>query len=67
MTIGDTYFHVFLSADKVTPETIRYGNAFLYVDYAMYLLLGGIFPDAQLRSGHRQISVHSGRRRGRSW
>ena len=43
MTIGDTYFHVFLSADKVTPETIRYGNAFLYVDYAMYLLLGGIF------------------------
>ena len=43
MTIGDTYFHVFLSADKITPETIRYGNAFLYVDYAMYLLLGGIF------------------------
>ena len=54
MTIGDTYFHVFLSADKVTPETIRYGNAFLYVDYAMYLLLGGIFL----------IAVHSGRRRG---
>lgn len=43
MTIGDAYFHIFLSADKVTPDTIRYGNAFLYVDYAMYLLLGGIF------------------------
>ena len=43
MTLGDTYFHIFLSADKVTPETIRYGNSFLTVDYAMYLLLGGIF------------------------
>ena len=43
MTIGDTYFHMFLSADKVTPDTIRYGNTFLYVDYATYLLLGGIF------------------------
>ena len=43
MTVGDTYFHIFLSADKVTAETVRYGNTFLYVDYAMYLLLGGIF------------------------
>ena len=43
LTIGDAYFHIFLSADKITEETIRYGNTFLYVDYAMYLLLGGIF------------------------
>ena len=43
MTIGDAYFHVFLSADKITPDTIRYGNSFLYVDYAMYPMLGGIF------------------------
>ncbi len=25
-----------LSADKVTPETIRYGNAYLHIDLAMY-------------------------------
>lgn len=43
MTLGDTYFHIFLSADKVTPETIRYGNSLLTVDYAMYFLLGAIF------------------------
>ncbi len=43
MTIGDAYFHVFLSADKITHDTIRYGNSFLYVDYAMYPMLGGIF------------------------
>lgn len=43
MTIDNAYFHIFLSADKITPETIRYGNTFLYVDYATYLMLGGIF------------------------
>ena len=37
------YLHVFLSADKVTEETIRYGNTFLYVDFSMYLFLGFIF------------------------
>ena len=43
LSIGDTYFHIFLSADKITPETIRCGNSILYVDYAMYIFLGGIF------------------------
>ena len=43
LSIGDTYFHIFLSADKITPDTIRYGNSILYVDYAMYVFLGGIF------------------------
>ena len=43
LSIGDTYFHIFLSADKVTPDTIRYGNSILYVDYAMYGFLGLIF------------------------
>ena len=37
------YLHVFLSADKVTEETVRYGNTFLYVDFSMYLFLGFIF------------------------
>ena len=43
MTVNDACFHIFLSADKVTADTIRYGNTFLRVDYTMYLLLGGIF------------------------
>ena len=37
------YLRVFLSADKVTEETVRYGNTLLYVDFAMYLFLGFIF------------------------
>lgn len=36
LTVNDLYFHVFLSADKVTAETVRFGNALLYVDFAMY-------------------------------
>ena len=42
-TIGDGYLYLFLSADKVTAETIRYGNTLLYVDFAMFLFLGFIF------------------------
>ena len=43
LTVNDLYLHVFLSADKVTEETIRYGNTFLYVDFAMFPFLGFIF------------------------
>ena len=37
------YLHLFLSADKVTADTIRFGNHFLYVDFSMYLLLCFLF------------------------
>ena len=43
LSIGGSYLKIFLSADKVTAETIRYGNTYLYVDLAMYLFLGFIF------------------------
>ena len=40
---NDFFYHIFLSADKVTPEAVRYGNALLYVDFALYLFLAFIF------------------------
>lgn len=43
LTVKDTYLHIFLSDEKVTAETVRFGNTLLYVDYAMYLFLGFIF------------------------
>ena len=43
LTLGSTYLRIFLSADKITADTVRYGNTYLYVDYAMYLFLGFIF------------------------
>ena len=43
LTINGAYLHIFLSADKVTPETIRYGNAYLHIDLAMYPFLAFIF------------------------
>ena len=43
LTINGAYLHIFLSADKVTADTIRFGNHFLYVDFSMYLLLCFLF------------------------
>lgn len=43
LSFGGSYLRIFLSVDKVTAETMRYGNTYLYVDLAMYLFLGFIF------------------------
>ena len=40
---NDFFYHIFLSADKVTAEAVRYGNSLLYVDFSMYLFLSFIF------------------------
>lgn len=42
-TINGAYLYLFLSADKVTAETVRFGNTLLYVDFTMFLFLGFIF------------------------
>ena len=43
LSINGLYLRVFLSADKVTPETIRYGNTLVYVDFGLFLLVGFIY------------------------
>ena len=43
LTINGAYLHIFLSADKISADTIRYGNTYLYVDLALYPFLGFIF------------------------
>ena len=43
LTIDGAYLHVFLSADKITADTIRCGNTYLYVDLALYPFLAFIF------------------------
>ena len=42
-SIGNFYLHLFLSADKVTADTIRFGNGYMRVDMSLMLLLGGVF------------------------
>ena len=42
-TIGGAYQYLFLSADKISAATIRFGNIYLYVDLSMYFLLGALF------------------------
>ena len=43
LTIDGAYLHIFLSSDKISADTIRYGNTYLYVDLALYPFLGFIF------------------------
>ena len=40
LSINGAYQYIFMSADKVSSETIRFGNIFLYVDIAFYVVLG---------------------------
>ena len=43
LSIRGGYLYFFLSADKVTEQTVRYGNTYLYVDFALYIFLGILF------------------------
>ena len=52
LTIGGAYQRIFLSADKISSESLRYGNAFLYVDLPLFIILGTLFV---LRNGVQGI------------
>ncbi len=43
LSINGAYLHIFLSPDKINPETIRFGNTLLYTDLPMFYFLGTIF------------------------
>lgn len=43
LTVGGAYQHIFLAADKITAETIRYGNTYLYAALPCFGFLGLIF------------------------
>ena len=43
LSIDGTYLKIFLSADKITEETVRFGNHYLYIDLSLYVFLGFIF------------------------
>lgn len=43
LTLNGAYQYIFLSADKVTPKSIAFGNRYLYVALSFYFLLGLLF------------------------
>lgn len=43
LTINGAYQYIFLSADKVTEQSISFGNRYLYVALSFYFLLGLLF------------------------
>ena len=34
------YQYIFLSPDKINEQTIKFGNTYIYIDFAMYAALG---------------------------
>lgn len=40
LSIGGAYQYIFMSAEKITAESIKYGNILVYVDFALYFVLG---------------------------
>lgn len=42
LTINGAYQKIFLSSDKITEDTLKYGNAYLYVALPFYIPLGFI-------------------------
>ena len=40
LSVGGTYQYIFMSADKVTAESIMYGNTYIYIDIILYFVLG---------------------------
>lgn len=43
LTIGGAYQYLFLSADKVTDQSVRFGNGYLYIALSFYFLLSVLF------------------------
>ena len=43
LTINGAYQYIFLSHDKISEASLKYGNMFLYVEFSLYPFLGGVF------------------------
>lgn len=43
LTINGAYQYLFLSTDKISSQSVRYGNYYLYVDFICYFLLGVLY------------------------
>lgn len=48
LTINGAYQYIFMSTDKITSQSIKYGNVYLYVDFSLYFILATLHV---LRSG----------------
>ncbi len=42
-TINDAYLRLFLSADKITADTVKYGNSYILVAFTTFVFVGIIF------------------------
>ena len=43
LMLGGAYQHIFLSADKITAESLRFGGTYMLVDLSLFVMLGALF------------------------
>lgn len=62
LTVRGAYQYLFMSADKITAATIRYGNLYLYVDLSMYfaLMVLFVFRSGVQGVGHAEFALVAG-------
>ena len=62
LTVRGAYQYLFMSADKITAATIRYGNLYLYVDLSMYfaLMVLFVFRSGVQGVGHAEFTLVAG-------
>ena len=62
LTVRGAYQYLFMSADKITAATIRYGNLYLYVDLSMYfaLMVQFVFRSGVQGVGHAEFALAAG-------
>lgn len=40
LSVNGTYQYIFMSKDKITAESIKFGNTYIYCDFSLYFILG---------------------------
>lgn len=40
LSINGAYQYIFMSADKITEQSIKFGNTYVYCDFSLYFILG---------------------------
>ena len=64
--IGGRYQYIFMSADKVTAESIRFGGTCLVIDMTLCFILGFFYSNKKCGSGYFRTVVFACRRHCRA-
>ncbi len=61
LSIGGAYQHIFMSEDKISEASVRFGNTYLYVDFILYFILGFLIVTRSAVQGITKVGYVLGR------